>query len=178
MHNLEKFVPNAKQIVNDAVIDAAKDPDVLIVEGSGSPSDAAFAAYLSNHYVVEMFSGMAVLASDCLRGNSYSQIAGTIMLLPEAYRSKLLGYVLNRVIGRQWPPMEFETVSKVLGISQIGYVAHRDPNKAPEPFTPGQRMVGNLAELRVDSWFDDVAHYISRDLQMERIIDGLPECQI
>lgn len=174
LRHVRRWMPVCTQAVRESLTTAAASCDVLIVEGSGSPADAAHVALLANLYPVRGVDRAAILVVDCLQGNPFAQIAGTIEMLG-SNTSKLLGYVLNRTIGAPPRPEAFDRVARATGINELGRIVPRDPGPPPEVLRFDEEVVGDVEHLRTAGWFDEVATVVTARLDVSSILSDLPE---
>jgi adenosylcobyric acid synthase len=78
----------------------AAEADLMLIEGAGSPAEVNLrAGDIANMGFAEMADVPVVLIGDIDRGGVIAQIAGTHLLLPEAERARIKGYVVNKFRG-------------------------------------------------------------------------------
>lgn len=74
------------------------DFDLVVIEGAGSPAEINLVDQVNNR-MVEHADAAALLVSDIDRGGSFAHLFGTWSLVPDATRSRLVGFVLNKFRG-------------------------------------------------------------------------------
>jgi adenosylcobyric acid synthase len=76
--------------------------DVLVIEGAGSPAEINLqSADFVNMRVAEAARAATLLICDIDRGGAFAHLYGTHQLIPEAQRSWIRGFVLNKFRGDQ-----------------------------------------------------------------------------
>ncbi len=97
--------------------------DILVIEGAGSPAEINLRADdIVNMGLAELVDAPVVLAGDIDRGGVFAQLYGTIALLPEKERKRVVGTVINkfrgdvRLLQPGLPELERLTGVPVLGV--------------------------------------------------------------
>ncbi|MCR5507933.1 MAG: cobyric acid synthase [Lachnospiraceae bacterium] len=87
-------------VIRSAYEGLAAENDIIVIEGAGSPVEIN----LSKNDIVNM--GMAdianaavLLVGDIDRGGVFAQLVGTMELLDEAHRNRVLGFIINKFRG-------------------------------------------------------------------------------
>ncbi len=78
--------------------DLARDVDLVVIEGAGSPAEINLRDQVNNR-MVDHADATALLVSDIDRGGSFAHLFGTWSLVPESTQRRLAGFVLNRFRG-------------------------------------------------------------------------------
>ena len=119
--------------------------DLVLVEGAGSPAEVNLrAGDLANMGFARAAGGVpVVLAGDVERGGVIAQLVGTVLLLDEAERALLRGYVVNKFRG---DPSLFDgahpTIAARTGLASLGVVTWLEAARA----LPKEDILG-LAEV-------------------------------
>ncbi len=103
--NVEEYIrykPEAFKAVREAYESMAKESEVIVLEGAGSPAEVN----LKHHDIVNMamarLSGAPVLlVGDIDRGGVFASFVGTMEVLSEAERAMMAGFVINRFRGEK-----------------------------------------------------------------------------
>ncbi len=87
-------------LARDALHSLAADHDLVVIEGAGSPAEINLHAsdYVNMRTALEVRAA-CLLVADIDRGGAFAHLYGTHQLLPDAERSLLRGFVLNRFRG-------------------------------------------------------------------------------
>lgn len=159
--------PNPLAEVAMAALDRlAAAHELIVMEGAGSPVELNLMARdFVNLRPARRLSAGLVLVADIDKGGVYAQVKGTVDLLPEEDRARLLGVVVNRFRGdislfeNGIERMEQLAGCPVLGV--IPWVRH-DLDEEDRPFSlpidappvPGKLNVGVLMHPRVSNTED------------------------
>ncbi|WP_255722495.1 cobyric acid synthase [Ectothiorhodospira lacustris] len=101
----------------------ARQYPVVLVEGAGSPAEINLrAGDIANMGFAEAVDCPVILVADIDRGGVFAHLVGTLALLSDSERSRVMGFVINRfrgdlsllVPGLEW--LERETGKPVLGV--------------------------------------------------------------
>lgn len=84
--------------MEDAYQRLAREHDLIIVEGAGSPAEINLEDLVNNR-VLAHSDASGLLVADIDRGGAFAHLYGTWLLVPAATRSRLAGFVLNRFRG-------------------------------------------------------------------------------
>jgi len=116
-----------KQVARTAVLDSfsrlARQYEVVLVEGAGSPAEINLrAGDIANMGFAEAVNCPVILIADIDRGGVFAHLVGTLALLSESERARVKGFVINRFRGDigllqgglDW--LEQETGKPVLGV--------------------------------------------------------------
>jgi len=130
---------------------AAKYP-VVVVEGAGSPAEINLRANdIANMGFAELVDCPVLLIADIDRGGVFAHLVGTLELLSDSERARVVGFVINRFRGDlsllrpglEW--LEQRTGKPVLGVLPYLHGLHLDAEDAitPAPVAPadGFRVV-------------------------------------
>ncbi|XPV76134.1 MAG: cobyric acid synthase [Desulfovibrio sp.] len=152
-----RFKPKAFQAAKDAYDDLAKDADIVILEGAGSPAEIN----LKQHDIVNMnmaayAEAKVLLVGDIDRGGVFASIVGTMELLTPEERNRVSGHLLNRFRGDPTlldPALEF-TLERT-GVPVVGVVPYLPNLGLPEEdsvsFKEGLRAIaGEKHEKTID----------------------------
>ena len=118
--------PKLLPLVLDALADLRRRFDVVIVEGAGSPAEIN----LLDHDIVNLRiaaeAGLpAIVVGDIDRGGVFAALYGTVALLPDAYRTLVQGFVINKLRGD--PALLFdgcEELERRTGVPMLGVLPY------------------------------------------------------
>lgn len=96
----EKFLPEAKEIVMEALGRLRNQYEIVVMEGAGSPAEIN----LKHRDIVNMnLAGWAdapvLLTADIDRGGAFAAIVGTLELLEPDERARVKGFIINKFRG-------------------------------------------------------------------------------
>ncbi len=147
------YKATAMQAVMDSWRRLAAQYDCLIVEGAGSPAEINLRANdIANMGFAEAADVPVLLVADIDRGGVFAHIVGTLALLSESERARIVGFVINRFRGDiallqpglDW--LEQETGKPVIGVLPYLHGLHIEAEDA----VPRDAVSGNDAgKLRV-----------------------------
>jgi adenosylcobyric acid synthase len=171
----ESYLPQAEQIVKDALNRLREQYEIVVLEGAGSPAEVN----LKDRDIVNMrLAGWAdapvILVADIDRGGVFASIVGTLEILTPEERSRVKGFIINKFRGDvsllkpglDW--LEERTGKPVLGVipylPQLGIededsasLDSKRKQKASEPQpgkTPGQIEVAVIRLPRISNFTD------------------------
>ncbi|MBI5492701.1 MAG: cobyric acid synthase [Deltaproteobacteria bacterium] len=117
------FKKEARRFVLESYLSLAKDYEVIVIEGAGSPAEVNLRENdLANMGIAEMCDSPVLIVGDIDRGGVFASIVGTLELLSEGERERVKGFIINRFrgdIGLLRPGLEFlqkRTGKPVLGV--------------------------------------------------------------
>ena len=91
-----KLVPG----IMEAFDGLASENDIIVVEGAGSPAEINLKENdIVNMGLAEMIDAPVILVGDIDPGGVFAQLYGTIALLPEHERKRIIGLVINKFRG-------------------------------------------------------------------------------
>ncbi len=110
--------------VLDSFARIARDADLVLVEGAGSPAEVNLrAGDIANMGFAEAADLPVVLVGDIDRGGVIASLVGTWSLLPEAERARLAGYIVNKFRGDvSLFDSGLEIISRETGLESLGVV--------------------------------------------------------
>ncbi|PKK38803.1 Cobyric acid synthase [Clostridiaceae bacterium JG1575] len=116
--------PTLWPMLEDCMETLAKDRDVVVVEGAGSPVELNLEDEdLVNMGLARHFNIPVLLVADIDRGGVFASVMGTLMLLPKTQRHLIRGIIINRMRG---DAARFEGVrqkmEEVTGLPVVGMV--------------------------------------------------------
>ncbi len=93
-----------KKVAMNAVVEShhrlAKEFDVLMVEGAGSPAEINLRQHdLANMGYAEKVDCPVILVADIDRGGVFAHLVGTLELLSESEQARVKGFIINRFRG-------------------------------------------------------------------------------
>jgi len=140
------YKPTAMRAVLDSYRRLTEQYDCVVVEGAGSPAEINLRANdIANMGFAEAVDCPVILVADIDRGGVFAHIVGTLALLSESERKRVIGFVINRFrgdiallqSGLDW--LEQYTGKPVLGVLPYLHDLHIEAEDAvPQPPSPCQ----------------------------------------
>lgn len=94
------YKQRAMQFVEDSLHQLLKKYEQIIVEGAGSPAEINLReGDIANMGFAEKVDCPVILVADIDRGGVFAQIVGTLELLAQSERGRIIGFVINRFRG-------------------------------------------------------------------------------
>lgn len=142
---------------------------LLLLEGSGNPSEGGPLGRLANVELARLASARGLLVTDYGRGGGVSAALGTIALLGED-ADLVGGIVLNKALGVPIDASSIETLGRISGVPMLGLVAYA--LGSPEAFDAA--VARELAtrppgRLRSQAWYDLVTNVVESALDLAAI---------
>src|SRR5262249_20214872 len=95
-----EYKRNARRAVLESHARLAERYDVVIVEGAGSPAEINLREHdIANMGFAEAVDCHVILIADIDRGGVFAHIVGTLALLSDSERARVVGVVINRFRG-------------------------------------------------------------------------------
>ncbi|MFG6118032.1 cobyric acid synthase [Thalassobacillus sp. B23F22_16] len=95
-----EYYDTAKQIITEAYHRLAGKYDRIVIEGAGSPAEVNLNdRELVNMSVAKMADAPVILVGDIDKGGVFASLVGTLQLLPERERDRVIGVVINKFRG-------------------------------------------------------------------------------
>lgn len=147
------YKPTAMKAVLESWERLSSQYDCLIVEGAGSPAEINLReGDIANMGFAEAVGCPVILIADIDRGGVFAHVVGTLALLSESERKRIIGFVINRFRGDMtllqpgldW--LEKETGKPVLGVLPYLHGLHIEaedaiPRDQPNQDTEARRLV-------------------------------------
>ncbi len=117
------YKPTAMRAVLDSYARLSNQYEAIVVEGAGSPAEINLReGDIANMGFAEAVDCPVILIADIDRGGVFAHIVGTLALLSESERARIVGFVINRFrgdiallkSGLDW--LEAETGKPVIGV--------------------------------------------------------------
>ncbi len=118
------FKKSLKPLIEKTYRELAKDQDIMVIEGAGSPAEINLKANdIVNMGMAEIADAPVILIADIDRGGVFASLYGTVMLLEEDERARIKGLVINKFRGdKSLLDPGIEMIEELLGIPVIGTI--------------------------------------------------------
>lgn len=164
--------------------------DVIVVEGAGSPAEINLRERdIANMGFAEAVDCPVILIADIDRGGVFAHLVGTLELLSESERNRVIGFVINRFrgdmgllqSGLDW--LEQKTGKPVLGVIPYLQGLYLDAEDALTPSAPkpdAQLTVAALALPRISNHTDFDALRLHPDINFHWVgpNQAIPGCDL
>jgi adenosylcobyric acid synthase len=95
-----EFYETAKKLIREAYAELASKYDRIVIEGAGSPAEVNLNdRELVNMSVARMADAPVILVGDIDKGGVFASLVGTLQLLTERDRNRIIGIVINKFRG-------------------------------------------------------------------------------
>ncbi len=151
------FKKEARRFVLESYLSLAKEYEVIVIEGAGSPAEVNLRENdLANMGIAEMCDSPVLIVGDIDRGGVFASIVGTLELLSECERERVKGFIINRFrgdIGLLRPGLEFlqkRTGKPVIGVvPYIKDIALPDEDSVSLDYSVGYRKGGGADKINI-----------------------------
>ncbi|WP_084797940.1 cobyric acid synthase [Neobacillus mesonae] len=100
IHYRDCFYEKAIKVIEASLAKLAKDYEMVVIEGAGSPVEINLKdREIVNMKVAEMADVPVVLVTDIDRGGAFASIVGTLELLEPKERERVVGVIINKFHG-------------------------------------------------------------------------------
>jgi adenosylcobyric acid synthase len=139
-----------RPVVEAAYRSLRAEHDVVVLEGAGSPAETnLWADDIVNMAMAEVADAAVVLVADIDRGGAFAHLYGTWALLPERWRGRIAGFVLNKFRGDVTlldpAPADLEARTGVPTVGVVPWLDHRLPDEEGPSLRSVRRSVGGGA---------------------------------
>lgn len=94
------YKPQLKAMIRDVYNDLASEHDIIVLEGAGSPAEINLRdGDIVNMGMAEMIDAPVILVADIDRGGVFASIYGTLALLTDDERARVIGVIINKFRG-------------------------------------------------------------------------------
>ncbi|TYR81737.1 cobyric acid synthase [Priestia megaterium] len=96
----KEFFNQGLAVITEAYEQLSKEFDRIVIEGAGSPAEVNLNdRELVNMRVASIAKSPVILVGDIDKGGVFASLVGTIQLLPQEHRSKIIGVIINKFRG-------------------------------------------------------------------------------
>ncbi|MEM0202402.1 MAG: cobyric acid synthase CobQ [Archaeoglobaceae archaeon] len=177
-----KIVPKLKKVVEEAYQSLAEEYEVIVIEGAGGMAEInLYERDLANIFIARFAKPKIFLVTDIDRGGAFASLYGTYSLLPEDIRAMIVGFIINRLRGREEFLLDgIKKLEDLCGVPVVAVIPYLD---APFPSEDslsiedwkGDGLIGILRLPRIANFTDfeplrSVAKFV--DLKSK------PDCEI
>jgi adenosylcobyric acid synthase len=188
------YKPTAMRAVLDSYSRLSLQYEAVIVEGAGSPAEINLReGDIANMGFAERVDCPVVLIADIDRGGVFAHIVGTLALLSETERARVVGFVINRFrgdiallqSGLDW--LEVETGKPVIGVIPYLHDLHIEAEDAvPNTVASSNKSLENrlrivvpiLPHISNHTDFDALRLHPQVDFQFVKINQPIPAADL
>lgn len=96
----QKFQPKVLKIIKKAYKKLSKRFEIIVIEGAGNPAEPNLLDKdIVNMKIAEFTDAPVILVADIDKGGAFASIIGTLELLPEKYKKRISGFIINKFRG-------------------------------------------------------------------------------
>jgi adenosylcobyric acid synthase len=135
----EFAITKGLEVVKEAYAELAKDHDIIVMEGAGSPAEInLYDRDIANMKAADVADAPVILVADIDRGGVFASIHGTLELLAEEHRARVGGIIINKFRG-DISILEpgIEEIEKLTGVPVLGVLPFIPDLKLPEEDSQG-----------------------------------------
>jgi adenosylcobyric acid synthase len=118
--------PRLREVVADSLATLRARHDVVIIEGAGSPAEINLRDRdLVNMFVAHLADAPVLLVGDIDRGGVFAALVGTLVLLDDADRARVRGFLINKFrgdVGLLMPGLDM--LEERTGVKTYGVIHH------------------------------------------------------
>lgn len=94
------YKPELKKLIMESYDNLAKDNDVIVLEGAGSPAEINLRdSDVVNMGMAELSNSPVILVGDIDKGGVFASLAGTMLLLSDEEKARVKGVIINKFRG-------------------------------------------------------------------------------
>lgn len=111
------YKPQLRTLIHEVYNSLAAEHDIIVLEGAGSPAEINLRdGDIVNMGMAEMIDAPVILVADIDRGGVFASIYGTLALLSDQERARVIGVIINKFRG--------DVALLMPGITQIEGLTH------------------------------------------------------
>lgn len=139
--------------------------DVVVLEGAGSPVEVNLTdRELVNMSIADLADVPVLLVADIERGGVFASIVGTLELLPQQHRKRVMGIIINKFRGDKELFKEgVSFIESYTGIAVLGVISFMDNHQIEEEdsFITHHNTSSNMLGIdKYDEWAKHVAEHL------------------
>lgn len=150
------------------------DSDIVVIEGAGSPAEINLSENdIVNTGMAKLADSKALLVADIDKGGVFAAIYGTIMLLPDEDRSRIVGIIINKFRGDvDLLKPGLKMIEELTGVPVVGVVPYGNYHLEDEDslVDPGKENVKLITDEEIDMEIEKLAKDFEASLDMEYIM--------
>lgn len=128
--------------------------EVVVIEGAGSPAEINIPFDIANMRMAEAAGSPVIIVSDIERGGCFAQMAGTVTLLEERYRSMIRGFVINKFRGdADILDAGIRYIHDRYGVPTISVLPYVDTRLPAE-----DSLDSHAGSVKYDTWDEAISH--------------------
>ncbi len=169
--------PKLVEIVGSAYDTLAKEKDVIVIEGAGSPAEINLRDNdIVNMGLAELVDAPVVLIGDIDKGGVFASIYGTIMLLEPEEQKRVKGFIINKFRGDvELLKPGIEMIEEKINIPCLGVIPYKrfvidDEDSVTERFdkhTEGLITIGVVYLPHLSNFTDCTAFEMHPEVNVE-----------
>lgn len=172
-----KYKLELVKVIKDAYDSLAKDRDVMVIEGAGSPAEINLRENdIVNMGLAELVDAPVILIGDIDRGGVFASIYGTIKLLEPEEQARVKGFIINKFRGNvNLLKPGIEMIEEKVGIPCLGVIPYKrfvidDEDSVTERFDrqeQGEVIIGVVRLPHLSNFTDCTAFEMHPEVKVE-----------
>jgi len=146
------FKPRLCQMIKEAYDELARENDIIVIEGAGSPAEINLReGDIVNMGMAEMVDAPVILVGDIDKGGVFASLAGTMLLLRPYERKRVKGVLINKFRGDvEILKPGIDELEKIIKVPNLGIVPYLDVRIDDEDGSHDRLNIKHQTDNKID----------------------------